>query len=246
MHETAPARPDPSLSCLFLKVATHPVGGLEIDTHQEQQRPQEALRLAQRQPEDKPERQRRLDRLIRELPLPARLTARRRSPHVGGVGGEPQRHVASLDECSLVLRPISDALFRFVRGINPRLHLTRSCPADRQDGQGTEVAYCTLAQESCTNAKEGWHSHLDGRQGPLDGQRLHRAAVAIAHVRVLYLSEFATGAQARTGIGGWMDFYDRRRPHSALNDRTPEEAYTHGGADRSPGLRPVSCQPKVA
>ena len=24
LHETAPARPDPSLSCLFLKVATHP------------------------------------------------------------------------------------------------------------------------------------------------------------------------------------------------------------------------------
>ena len=34
----------------------------------------------------------------------------------------------------------------------------------------------------------------------------------------VYLSEFATGAQARTGIGWWMDFYDRRRPHSALND----------------------------
>ena len=47
----------------------------------------------------------------------------------------------------------------------------------------------------------------------------------------VYLSEFATGSQARTGIGGWMDFYDRRRPHSALNDRTPAEAYTDDGAD---------------
>ena len=27
LHETAPARPDPSLSCLFLKVATHPLEG---------------------------------------------------------------------------------------------------------------------------------------------------------------------------------------------------------------------------
>ena len=27
LHETAPARPDPSLSCLFLKVATHPFRG---------------------------------------------------------------------------------------------------------------------------------------------------------------------------------------------------------------------------
>ena len=62
----------------------------------------------------------------------------------------------------------------------------------------------------------------------------------------VYLAEFATGSQARTGIGWWMDFYDGRRPHSSLNDRTPQEAYTHHGADRSPGLRPVSCQPKVA
>ena len=51
----------------------------------------------------------------------------------------------------------------------------------------------------------------------------------------VYLSEFATGSQARTGIGGWMDFYDRCRPHSSLNDRTPDEAYTNDGADTSPG-----------
>ena len=62
----------------------------------------------------------------------------------------------------------------------------------------------------------------------------------------VYLSEFATGSQARTGIGWWMDFYDRRRPHSALNDRTPAEAYTDDGADGSPGLCPGSRQPKVA
>ena len=30
LHETAPARPDPSLSCLFLKVATHPFNRLRV------------------------------------------------------------------------------------------------------------------------------------------------------------------------------------------------------------------------
>ena len=60
------------------------------------------------------------------------------------------------------------------------------------------------------------------------------------------LSEFATGAEARSGISSWMDFYNERRPHSALDDRTPQEAYTNGGVARSPGLRPVSRQPKVA
>ena len=33
-------------------------------------------------------------------------------------------------------------------------------------------------------AHGGGHSHLDGRQRPLDGQRVHRAVVAIAQVRV--------------------------------------------------------------
>ena len=40
------------------------VGRLEIDPHQGQDRPQEAFRLAQRQPEDEPQRQRGLDREI--------------------------------------------------------------------------------------------------------------------------------------------------------------------------------------
>ena len=52
----------------------------------------------------------------------------------------------------------------------------------------------------------------------------------------------------RPGVGfsWWMDFYNERRPHSALDDRTPQEAYTDGEVARSPGLRPVSRQPKVA
>ena len=62
----------------------------------------------------------------------------------------------------------------------------------------------------------------------------------------VYLSEYATGSNARAGIGWWMDFYNERRPHSSLQDRTPEEAYTDDGADRGPGLRPVPCQPKAA
>ena len=84
-------------------------------------------------------------------------------------------------------------------------------------------------------AQGGWHLHLDGRQGPLDSdnvfiERLWRSL----KYECVYLSEFATGSQARTGIGWWMDFYDRRRPHSSLNDRTPQEAYTDGGTTRKP------------
>ena len=58
------------------------VGRFEIDVHQAEDRPQETLRLAQGQPEDEPERQRGLDREIREPLLPTGLTGRRRSPRV--------------------------------------------------------------------------------------------------------------------------------------------------------------------
>ena len=61
------------------------VGGCEIDTHQRQDRPQEAFRLAQGHPEDKAERQRRLDRTVRERLRRAWSTGRRRAPRVRGV-----------------------------------------------------------------------------------------------------------------------------------------------------------------
>ncbi|MCA1987546.1 MAG: integrase core domain-containing protein [Desulfarculus sp.] len=36
---------------------------------------------------------------------------------------------------------------------------------------------------------------------------------------------FETGAQARKGVGDWIEYYDQRRPHSSLDDKTPDEAY---------------------
>ena len=51
---------------------------------------------------------------------------------------------------------------------------------------------------------------------------------------------------AQAGGGGWMDFYNRCWPHSSLNGRTPEEAYTSADADRSLGLLPTSGQPNAA
>jgi putative transposase len=41
----------------------------------------------------------------------------------------------------------------------------------------------------------------------------------------VFLNAFETGGAALDGIGRWLDYYNRRRPHSALGDRTPDEAY---------------------
>lgn len=41
----------------------------------------------------------------------------------------------------------------------------------------------------------------------------------------VYLNAFETGSEAREGIGRWVELYNRKRPHSSLDDRTPYEAY---------------------
>lgn len=44
----------------------------------------------------------------------------------------------------------------------------------------------------------------------------------------VYLHELSDGFQAQRGIARWMEFYNTQRPHSALADSTPTEAYEKG------------------
>jgi len=48
----------------------------------------------------------------------------------------------------------------------------------------------------------------------------------------VYLHAFATGGEARLGIGRWVDSYNARRPHQALEYRTPDEVYYAGKLER--------------
>jgi len=86
---------------------------------------------------------------------------------------------------------------------------------------------------------------MDGKGRWMDNIFIERLWRSLKYEQV-YLSEYVTGSEARAGIGWWIDFYNERRPHSSLNDRTPDEAYTDDGAGWSPGLRPVSSQPQAA
>ena len=91
-----------------------------------------------------------------------------------------------------------------------------------QGSQFTSGDFTDVLQEA------GIRISMDGKGRWMDNVFIERLWRSLKY-ECVYLSEFATGSQARTGIGLWMDFYDRRRPHSALNDRTPQEAYTDGG-----------------
>jgi hypothetical protein len=51
----------------------------------------------------------------------------------------------------------------------------------------------------------------------MDGQRVHRAAVALSlKYEDVYLKGYTNGREARIGIGAWIAFYNGRRPHQAL------------------------------
>ncbi len=108
------------------------VRGVETSAHHGQDRPDEALGLAQWQAEDEPECERRLDRQIREPLLPSRSTGWRSGPGGPGAWGEPQRHVAPPDECAIVRPPIPHPIPRLVGRMDSRLHppiMPRARPA---------------------------------------------------------------------------------------------------------------------
>ena len=42
----------------------------------------------------------------------------------------------------------------------------------------------------------------------------------------VYLNAFRDFNDAQRGLAVWMDYYNEDRPHSALGDLTPSQAYT--------------------
>ena len=118
---------------------------VESGGHQCQDRPQEALRLAQRQAEDEPECQRGLDRMVRKLARPARPTGQPRRPGGHRVRREPQRHVAPLHEGPLIRRPIPNAVSGLVLRVHPRIHrgivqqLRPTTPAGRESNAARDL-----------------------------------------------------------------------------------------------------------
>ena len=70
------------------------------------------------------------------------------------------------------------------------------------------------------------HTHLDGRVPDAGWTRcLSNGCGGSLKYECVFLNAFETGGAALDGIGRWLDYYNRRRPHSALGDRTPDEAY---------------------
>ena len=41
----------------------------------------------------------------------------------------------------------------------------------------------------------------------------------------VYLHTWETGSEAKAGVGKWIDFYNEKRPHSALGGKPPAVVY---------------------
>jgi len=48
----------------------------------------------------------------------------------------------------------------------------------------------------------------------------------------VYLKAYQNGTEARKGIGVYLDFYNRQRPHQALDYRTPGQVFEEGQPGR--------------
>jgi putative transposase len=68
---------------------------------------------------------------------------------------------------------------------------------------------------------------MDGRGRFMDNIFIERLWRSIKYEEV-HLKAYADGREARAGIGSWMAFYNSRRPHQALNNRTPMAVWLAG------------------
>ena len=65
---------------------------------------------------------------------------------------------------------------------------------------------------------------MDGKGACRDNVFVERLWRTIKYEEV-YLRAYACVSEARVRIGRYLEFYNNRRPHSSLGERTPNQAY---------------------
>lgn len=85
----------------------------------------------------------------------------------------------------------------------------------------------TSAAFTGTLAQAGVRISMDGRGRWLDNVFIERLWRSLKYEDI-YLKGYADGRDARAGIGAWFAFYNARRPHQALGNRTPMQVWRAG------------------
>ena len=115
-------------------------------------------------------------------------------------------------DVSFCVAALEEALARFGR---PEIFNTD------QGSQFTSAAF------TGTLAAAGIRISMDGRGRWMDNVFIERLWRSLKHEDV-YLKGYADGREAKAGIGAWFAFYNGRRPHQALGDRTPMAVWREG------------------
>jgi putative transposase len=68
---------------------------------------------------------------------------------------------------------------------------------------------------------------MDGKGRCMDNIFVERLWRSLKYEEV-YLHAYATVAEAKAGIGAWLDFYNAERQHQSLGYRTPRQIYQEG------------------
>ena len=73
-------------------------------------------------------------------------------------------------------------------------------------------------------SKQGVQVSMDGKGRYLDNIFVERLWRSVKYEEV-YLKAYQNGIEARLGIGAYLDFYNRERPHQAVGYRTPSQVF---------------------
>ena len=87
-----------------------------------------------------------------------------------------------------------------------------------QGSQFTSVAFLTALQDAKIAIS------MDGKGAWRDNIFVERLWRTIKYEEV-YLRAYRSVSEARRGLGRYLAFYNRRRPHSSLGGQTPDQAY---------------------
>src|SRR5260370_2977863 len=78
-----------------------------------------------------------------------------------------------------------------------------------------------------TLKRHGVMISMDGKGRCMDNIFVERLWRSLKYEEV-YLNAYATVAEAKTGIGAWLSFYNEERQHQSLGYRTPRQIYQEG------------------
>ena len=81
--------------------------------------------------------------------------------------------------------------------------------------------------------ERGIQVSMDGKGRYLDNIFVERLWRSIKYEEV-YLKAYKDGTEAKQGIGSYLDFYNRERPHQALGYCAPEKMFHDGQPRKRP------------